>query len=135
MYNPDTGVIYWGKSPSKKIKAGQIAGGAKDKDGYLNIKFKGKLYKAHRLAWFLYYTEWPKQEIDHINRIPDDNRIENLRDVSRLINAKNTKNFKFNITKKGNGWQGQTSINGKRIYLGFSLSYEELYNKINGSDD
>ena len=64
--------------------------GSFDKDGYLIIKIKGKQFKAHRLAWFLYYGYFPNNEIDHINRIRTDNRICNLREVSRQENIKNT---------------------------------------------
>lgn len=64
--------------------------GSYDKDGYLIIKIKKKQIKAHRLAWFLYYGEFPLLEIDHINRIRTDNRIINLREVTRQENIKNT---------------------------------------------
>lgn len=64
--------------------------GSYDKDGYLIIKIKTKQFKSHRLAWFLYYNEWPTNEIDHINRIRTDNRKCNLRITDRIGNIKNT---------------------------------------------
>ena len=64
--------------------------GSYDKDGYLIIKIKGKQIKAHRLIWFLCNGEFPKCEIDHINRKRDDNRIENLRLADRKIQHENT---------------------------------------------
>ena len=64
--------------------------GSFDKDGYKIVKIKGKQYKEHRLVWFLYHGRFPKKEIDHINRIRNDNRIENLREVTREENIKNT---------------------------------------------
>lgn len=64
--------------------------GSYDKDGYLIIKIKTKQFKSHRLAWFLYYNEWPQGEIDHINRIRTDNRKCNLRITDRIGNIKNT---------------------------------------------
>jgi len=64
--------------------------GSYDKDGYLIIKIKTRQYKSHRLAWFLYYHEWPNGEIDHINRIRTDNKKCNLRVTDRLGNIKNT---------------------------------------------
>ena len=64
--------------------------GSYDKDGYLIYKIKGRQIKAHRLAWFLYYKEFPRGEIDHINRIRDDNRIENLRIADRKTQVRNT---------------------------------------------
>lgn len=80
-YDPSTGDI--SRSDRKN------SNGSLDKDGYLIIKIKTIQYKAHRLAWFLYYGNFPAREIDHINRIKTDNRIENLRDVSRTINVNN----------------------------------------------
>ena len=53
--------------------------GSLDKDGYIILKIKGRQYKAHRIAWSLATKEDPICEIDHINRIKTDNRIENLR--------------------------------------------------------
>lgn len=53
--------------------------GSIEKDGYLVLKVKKHRMKAHRIAWLLYYGEWPPCEIDHINRVKTDNRKENLR--------------------------------------------------------
>ena len=64
--------------------------GSYDKDGYLIYKIKGQQIKAHRLVWFLCYKEFPRGEIDHINRIRDDNRIENLRIADRKTQIRNT---------------------------------------------
>lgn len=64
--------------------------GSFDKDGYLIIKVKGKRFKAHRIVWLLNYGEMPKKEIDHINRIRTDNRIENLREATREEQIRNT---------------------------------------------
>lgn len=57
--------------------------GSFDKDGYKIIKIKGKQFKEHRIIWFLHYGEFPKSELDHINRNRQDNRIENLRESNR----------------------------------------------------
>ena len=66
--------------------------GSYDKDGYLILKIKGRQMKAHRIAWLLNYGEFPKSEIDHINRDKLDNRIENLRESNRFEQNRN-KNF------------------------------------------
>ena len=63
--------------------------GSLDKDGYLIIKVKGKQFKAHRIVWLLNYGEFPKTELDHINRNRLDNRIENLRLADRELNCRN----------------------------------------------
>lgn len=82
FYNSDTGLI---TRNDRKNSTGSL-----DKDGYLIIKIKGKQIKAHRLAWFLYYGNFPNNELDHINRNRTDNRITNLREVSRKENLENT---------------------------------------------
>ena len=75
-YNPEIGLFSWLIKPSDKIKIGSIAGSV-DKDGYVIITLNSKKYRAHRLIWFYVYGKWPVNEIDHINRIPSDNRIIN----------------------------------------------------------
>lgn len=72
--------------------------GSYDKDGYLIIKIKGRQIKAHRLAWLLCYGEFSKSEIDHINRIRTDNRIENLRESNREQQLQNTIHKKNPLT-------------------------------------
>lgn len=63
--------------------------GSLDKYGYLIIKVKGKQFKAHHISWLLNYGEFPKAELDHINRIKTDNRIENLRESNRIEQNRN----------------------------------------------
>lgn len=58
--------------------------GSFDKDGYLILKVKGKQFKAHRVAWLLNCGTFPNSELDHINRCKTDNRIENLRESTRI---------------------------------------------------
>lgn len=80
--DPSTGII---KRDDRKNSCGSY-----DKDGYLIIKVKKKQFKAHRIAWLLYYGTFPKKEIDHINRNRTDNRKCNLREVTREENVRNT---------------------------------------------
>ena len=63
--------------------------GSYDKDGYLIVKVKTKQFKAHRIVWLLNNGDFPHGELDHINRIRDDNRIENLREVTRKQQVEN----------------------------------------------
>lgn len=92
-YNPETGGLTWAVdrgSNFNKMKAGSIAGSVKS-HGYVAIKINGQLYKAHRLAWYLGTGVWPDPalEVDHINQVKGDNRLCNLRLVTRSENQKN----------------------------------------------
>lgn len=77
----------------KNIKTGKVIGTNCGK-GYLKtclgpikeFNLGKKNFKLHILAWFLYFGSWPTNEIDHINNIPNDNRIDNLRVVDREEN-------------------------------------------------
>ena len=89
-YNKDTGLFYWRNPPGLKMKIGSVAGNT-NKYGYTYIRYNKKLYASHRLAWLYMYGKNPLGVIDHINGKRSDNRIDNLRDVSQKINARNTK--------------------------------------------
>lgn len=56
-----------------------ISSGSKRPDGYVNCYYKGKNVLQHRAVWQEHNGLIPKgKEVDHINGIKHDNRIENL---------------------------------------------------------
>ena len=66
----------------------------KDKDGYLMVNLyknkKGKRLKVHRLVAHMFVDGYfDGAEVDHINTISDDNRVENLRWVTTKENGNN----------------------------------------------
>ncbi len=74
----------------------------------------------------------PENEIDHTNRNRSDNRIENLREVSRSCNRKNTGNQKNNssgvkgVHKSGqSGWSAHIGNGKEQHYLGYTKDFEE----------
>lgn len=101
--------------------------------GYQIVSIKNKKYKAHRLAWLCVNGEWPLGEIDHINRDKSDNRISNLRVVSRSENMQNRSMASNNTSghkgvvwnKKAKKWQAQLKINQRLIHLGFFESKDD----------
>ena len=93
--------------------------------GYKHTTIKGKRYLNHRLIFMMFYGYFPK-EIDHINGIRSDNRIENLRSVVGPQNHQNSKIRKDNKCgvknvywfKELNKWKVDIRIDGKRKYIG-----------------
>lgn len=89
---------------------------------------------AHRIVWEMHYGKIPEGfEIDHINHIRSDNRIENLRIVSRSENCKNMSISKANESgftgvcwsKKQSAWHAYINVNRKMIHLGFYSDLNE----------
>ena len=89
-YNPDTGKMCWRVSVGSRAKVGAEIGRTTH-DGYRKVKIKGRMYLVHRLAWKLAYGVWPSNDIDHIDGNRLNNRLSNLRDVTRSINVRNSR--------------------------------------------
>ena len=64
----------------------------------LKIGSKVKLFLCHRLVWALHNNHFPNKQIDHINGVPYDNRIENLREVTNKENSKNSAMYRHNTS-------------------------------------
>ena len=121
-YNHETGELIR-KTNISQCKIGDIAG-SMSKRGYLTVRIDGKAYPVHRVIWALLYGEdsLPEQ-LDHINHHRDDNRLCNLRPVTKRDNAKN-KILPSNNTsgvigvhwnKQKKKWVGAIKINGRSV--------------------
>jgi hypothetical protein len=131
-YDPSTGVF------TRKIrhwcaKKGQIAG-CRTPDGRLCFRVDGKLYLAHRLAWLYVHGKLPVGVIDHINGDHSDNRIENLRDVPRVVNQQNLRKAMAGSQTKllgasphGSGFRAEIRVGGVKKYLGTYRTAEEAH--------
>ena len=133
-YDPETGSFTWIKKTGLRPFVGRTAG-TKNSKGYIVITLKRKLYKAHRLAFFYMTGSWPKDQVDHINHVRDDNRWLNLEEATNQSNQKNrsldTRN-KSGVTgvywcKKDERWRAQMRVNKIPIYLGnFTDKFEAI---------
>lgn len=85
-----TGQLFW-KHISKyhKEKVGRKAGWF-NSYGYRYVKLGGQQYPVHHVVWCMWFGNLPEQDIDHINGLKFDNRLTNLREVSRKTNVENT---------------------------------------------
>ena len=126
-YEPEIGEFFWLRRSGKGARndlAGKRAGHLGHK-GYLAIEIGSKEYRAHRLAWLYVYGDWPEDQIDHINRIKNDNRIANLRVATNGQNGANSNPKPSYSGLKGAHWHSRDKKwfshiwhNGKQTSLG-----------------
>ena len=125
-YDPNTGHLIY-----KKARAGISVGaraGSIDSWGHRQVKIDGKIYQAHRIIWLWWYGDLPICQIDHINRIKDDNSIYNLRlalrnDYDNQQNVGLRKNNSSGVRgvcwlARSNSWQVQIQAGKKKIHVG-----------------
>lgn len=132
-YDPATGVFTW-LQQCGRVKPGEIAGTISS-NGYVQIRIKGRIYLAHRLAWLCMHGEMPALMLDHINMNKQDNRIANLRLANKsqnsqntLASAANTSGYKgVSWSKQSKKWRASIKVNQKAKHLGFFELPEDAY--------
>jgi HNH endonuclease/AP2 domain len=117
---------------SARARVGQQAGNLNG--GYLHVKIDGSLYMAHRIVWMMATGEDPADKhIDHINRNPLDNRVENLRPATRAenlwntgIRATNRSGHKGVSWEAARGkWRARIRVGGKQQSLGLFIALDD----------
>jgi hypothetical protein len=123
LFDYKDGNLYWKVARSNCIKVGQKAGCGKP---YEVVNLDRKIRNVHVLVWVYHYGP-PNGLIDHINRNPLDNRIENLRIVTvsqnalnRPKQANNTSGFK-NVSwhKYKKKWRVRVKVAKKELHIGY----------------
>ena len=103
--------------------AGKLAGCSRP-DGYILVAIFDVKFRANRVIWKLFYGTDPPAVIDHINGIPDDNRIANLRAVTQSQNIMNACAHKDSISglrgvsPHKSRFVARIMANGVEYYLG-----------------
>ncbi len=121
-YDPNTGRLIR-KNPRKGEPS---VTEARSKQGYLIRYFDGKLHTEHKMV-YVYHHGYAPKEIDHINRVKDDNRIENLRECVRSQNngnqklrGNNTSGYRgVSYSKCTRKWWAQINYGGVHHNLGY----------------
>lgn len=147
LYDPDSGKLFWKRRPENMFReksyadrwnkryAGKEAFVQDHPGGYkVGVVFY-KSILAHRVAWMLYYGEWPSDMIDHINGVKTDNRIKNLRqaDMSKNkmnvgLTSANTSGYKgVSWCKRTGKWRASITLEGKYKSLGYYFTPDEAH--------
>lgn len=128
IYETETGALKWAVRRGR-ILAGATAG-CLDRDGYIVVRIDKKAYFAHRIIYCMANGFWPAGQIDHINGLPADNRICNLRVATASVNSQNLRRANrsnkttkvLGVSKSGgsnaNPYRASIHIDGKFIHIG-----------------
>ena len=129
-YKPETGHLV-GKESRGNRKAGKVVG-HKCTNGYLQVRLNGQNLSVSRVIWIMHHGTVPEQ-IDHINRVRDDNRLCNLRAACQTTNARNKKVPRNNTSgtkgvsfdRQSGKWKARIGVGSGRKTLGL-FSTKEL---------
>jgi len=105
--------------------AGKIAGCEKTTNGYrcIGISNHGGIHLQHRLVWTWHYGP-PKNNVDHRDNDPMNNRIENLREATHAQNmwnarvSRNSSTGLKGVTPRGKKFIATINVNGLAKYIG-----------------
>ena len=132
QYNED-GSLTWIKiSRYNRVQKGALVGTPMKAGGYIRASVDGRNYLLHRLIFLWHHGYLPENEVDHIDQDPTNNKIENLSEVSKSCNLRNSKVSVCNTSGvKGVNWHNRLGrwyariTNGKEIYLGYFDDFTE----------
>lgn len=145
-YDPASGEFIWKSRPvtefpSARIAknwntrfAGKPAFASRSDDGYSQVELLlgGKRVRVfgHTAAFAYVAGRLPSAEIDHRNRIRDDNRFANLREATRAENNRNTVKRGRYLTgarPRGRKWEARICHDRKLMHIGVFDTEKEAH--------
>jgi len=137
-YDPETGHLYRLKKV-KGAKFGEPVGYAnknvRSGKTYILVRMNYGTYVAHRLIWVLVHGRWPglNMDIDHEDGNGANNKLDNLREVTRVVNQKNQRRLSTNTSgctgvtwvKRDRKWSARLYVGKRYIPCGNFDTYEE----------
>lgn len=143
-YDPETGSLTWLRRPGNdrctntwnSRYSGKPALTTVGPHGYQYGSLLNRSVTAHRVAWAIFTGSWPEFEIDHINGQRRDNRIKNLRSVTRAENARNLSARRKDsslpcgvcfLEGRRKPYRAEIQIDGRHRSLGYYETAEEAY--------
>ena len=123
------GALYWKPRIMSRGRPSVLEGrkvGCPNGSGYITVVYNKRKYYLHQLIFLMHHGYIPSN-IDHVDGIGSNNRIENLREASvsqnmcnTKLNAKNTSGFKgVHFNKQKQKWQAKLLCNKKQIARSF----------------
>lgn len=95
---------YTGKTYNVKVASCGDVAGSLQKSGYYLVPINNRNFRAHRLIYKIHNPEFDEAlDIDHFDRNPSNNKVENLRAVSHKLNGRN-------LNKARNNKSGVTGV-------------------------
>ena len=133
-YDYETGVLYWRWRVNSRVPKTLEAGTLMKSSGYLYVQVQGRLYLVHRVVMLMCYGFYGEGlDVDHINHVRNDNRLVNLRFVTRSENNKNKSVSSKSTTgvtgvdflKAHKKYRARIRANRENIHLGMFDTLEE----------
>ena len=105
--------------------------GTINKYGYRVVKINNRHFYSHRIIYYLHNPQWDIHDssmsnfIDHIDRNPFNNSIENLRVVSHSQNMWNQDRKGYSFNKQEGKYLAKIRVDGKQKYLGYFTNEQD----------
>lgn len=125
MFSYKDGNLYWKYTHKNGVQEGALAGSKRGK--YKIVSLNKKNYLLHRIIYIMHYGHIPSRlQVDHIDINKENNKIENLRLVTKQENAFNRNDQKgyYYVSSRGN-YRSRIIVDNKTISLGSYLLEED----------